>query len=171
MPTDDMPSDIQYSDEIRVLISDLNPENADLLEALHRVQARHGYISPEAMRLIGEQLNLSTAHVYGATSFYSELRTIPPPEHTIAWCSGVACLLKNSGGILRAMEAVLDCKLGSQRTDGTVGLVRGQCNGTCELAPQLWLDGIVIGNLNAARAVSLARTLLNESSNEAEGTA
>ncbi len=162
LPPDAQPPDTQSGAEMRALIADLRPRNADLLEALHRVEGRYGYVSPQALRLIGEQLRLSAAHVYGAASFYSELRTTPPPARTVAWCSGVACLLKNSGGILRALEAVLGCRLGSQREDGRVGLVRGQCNGTCELAPQLRLDGTVIGRLTAARAVTLARALLED---------
>ena len=156
---DGQPPERDSGAEIRALIADLRPQNAELLEALHRVQGRYGYVSSKAMRLIGERLRLSAAHVYGAASFYSELRTTPPPLHTIAWCSGAACLLKNSTGVLRAMEAVLDCALGSQREDGRVGLVRGQCNGSCELAPQVWLDGRVVGRLTAAGAVTLARAL------------
>ena len=154
-----MPLETEASAEIGALIADLRPRQGELLEALHRVQRRYGYVAPQAMGVIAERLRLSPAQVYGATTFYSELRTTPPPAHTIAWCSGAACLLKNSAGLLRAMEAVLGCALGSQREDGRVGLVRGQCNGTCELAPQLWLDGRVVGRLTAARAVTLARAL------------
>ena len=154
-----MPLETEATAEIRALIADLRPQQGRLLEALHRVQRRYGYVAPEAMGVIAERLRLSPAQVYGATTFYSELRTTPPPAHTIAWCSGAACLLKNSTGVLRAMEAVLDCALGSQREDGRVGLVRGQCNGSCELAPQIWLDGRVVGRLTAAAAVTLARAL------------
>ncbi len=154
-----MPLETEATAEIRALIDDLRPQRGELLAALHRVQGRHGYVAPEAMAVIAERLRLSPAQVYGATTFYSELRTTPPPAHTIAWCSGAACLLKNSAGVLRAMEAVLGCVLGAQREDGRVGLVRGQCNGSCELAPQLWLDGRVVGRLTAAGAVTLARAL------------
>ena len=38
---------------------------ADLLEALHRVQHRYGYISPEAMRVVGEQLHQPAAVAQG----------------------------------------------------------------------------------------------------------
>ena len=162
-----MPLETEATAEIRALIADLKPDDADLLEALHRVQHRYGYVSREAMAVIGRQLRLSPAHVYGATTFYSELRTTPPPAHTVAWCAGLPCRLKRSDGILRALEAVLGCRLGGQREDGRVGLVRGQCNGTCELAPQLWLDGRVVGHLTAARAVTLARALRDGAEPEA----
>ncbi|HJM90021.1 MAG TPA: NAD(P)H-dependent oxidoreductase subunit E [Dehalococcoidia bacterium] len=154
-----MPLETEATVELRDLIADLKPADADLLEALHRMQHRYGYISAQAMRIVGEQLNLSEAHVYGATTFYSELRTTPPPAHTIAWCSGASCLLKNSQGLLRAFEAVLDCPLGGATDDRSVELIRGQCNGTCEQAPQIWLDGEVVGRLTAAQVVRVARSL------------
>ncbi len=154
-----MPLETEATVELRALVADLRPDDADLLEALHRVQHRYGYVSPLAMRVIGEQLDRSEAHVYGATTFYSELRTTPPPAHSIAWCGGASCLLKNSQGLLRAIEAVLDCPLGGATDDRRVELIRGQCNGTCEQAPQIWLDGEVVGRLSAARAVRVARAL------------
>ena len=154
-----MPLETEATVELRGLIADLKPADADLLEALHRVQHRYGYVSSQAMQIIGEQLKLSAAHVYGATTFYSEMRTTPPPAHTIAWCSGASCLLKNSQGLLRAIEAVLDCPLGGATEDRRVELIRGQCNGTCEQAPQIWLDGEVVGRLSAAQAVRVSRAL------------
>ena len=154
-----MPLETEATAELRALIADLAPRSAQLLEALHRVQGRYGYVPREAMAVIAEQLALSPAHVYGATSFYSELRTTPPPAHSIAFCTGLPCALQRSPDILRALEGVLGCPLGGESADRRVGLVRGQCNGTCELAPQLWLDGRVLGRVSAAGAVRLARAL------------
>ena len=154
-----MPLETEATAEIRALIADLKPDDGDLLEALHRVQHRYGYVSPEAMRVIGEQLRLHTARVYGATTYYDDFRVTPPPPVTVAWCSGPACRLRNGVGILRAMEAVLDCALTEDSPDGRVALTKGQCNGTCEQAPQVWVNNRVVGHLNAARAIELARGL------------
>jgi NADH-quinone oxidoreductase subunit E/NADP-reducing hydrogenase subunit HndA len=57
------------------------------------------------------------------------------------------------------MQAVLGIELGEDTPDGRVGLVLGQCNGTCEQAPQVWVGERVVGKLTAARAVTLARSL------------
>lgn len=166
-----MPLETEATAELRALVADLRPQDGDLLEALHRMQHRYGYVSPDAMRVIGEQLRLTTAHVYGATTYYDDFRTTPPPQTTIAWCGGPACQLRNGAGILRAMQAVLGIGLYEDTADGRVGLTRAQCNGSCERAPQLWLHGRpggspgsepgsrVVGELTAARAVELARAL------------
>lgn len=154
-----MPLETEATAEIRALVADLKPDHADMLEALHRVQHHYGYVSQEAMHVIAEQLRVTPAHVYGVTTYYSDFRTTPPPQVTVAWCSGPACRLRNGAGIRDAMQAVLGIQMGEDTPDGRVGLVLGQCNGTCELAPQIWVDERVVGKLTAARAVTLARAL------------
>lgn len=154
-----MPLETEATAQIRNLIADLKPDDADLLAALHRVQHRYGYVSREAMRVIGEQLGHSEAHVYGVATYYADFRTTPPPATSIAWCSGLPCRLKNSAGILRALEAVLDTRLDLPSPDHSVEIVRGQCNGTCELSPMAWINGRVVAHWSAAQAVRFARAI------------
>jgi len=154
-----MPLETEATAQIRALLQGLKPNDADLLEALHRVQHRYGYISGEAMKVVGEQLGLAPAHVYGATTYYADFRVTPPPATLIAWCSGAACRLKRSDGILRAMEAVLDTRLSEPDPEHRVEIVRGQCNGTCELAPMAWVNEQVVPHMTAARAIEFARAL------------
>ncbi len=154
-----MPLETEARAELRALLDGLKLDDGDLLEALHRIHHRYGYISREAMEVVAEQLRLTAAHVYGATTYYSDFRTTPPPPVTVAWCSGPACRLRNSSGIRAAFEAVFDCSLGEDSPDGRVAFTLGQCNGTCEQAPQVWLQERVVGKLTAARAVEIARAL------------
>ena len=154
-----MPRETEATAEIRALVSDLRPDDADLLEALHRVQHRYGYISAEAMEVVGEQLKLPPAHVYGAVTYYADFRVEPPAEVVVGWCSGPACRLRNGAGIRDAMLAVLGTELGEKTEDGRIALELQQCNGSCERAPQIWIDGRVVGNLTAAEGVRIARRL------------
>lgn len=148
--------------EIKHLISDLKPGDGDLLTALHRVQERFGYIPKEAIGVVARQLRLSEARVYGAITFYSEFRLTLPPETVVSWCSGPACWLKGSARVRDVLEAVLGIRMGESTSDNRVGLHHGQCNGTCECAPMLWVNGRVRGHLSVAEAVRLARELKGE---------
>ena len=160
-----MPLETEARVQIRALIADLRPNHGDLLAGLHRVQHEYGYLSGEAMEVVAEQLELFPAQVFGAASFYDEFRFEPPPATTVRWCAGPACRLRNGGGIRGALLATLGIAMNEQTEDGRVGLVLGQCNGTCELAPQIWIETAVdhqsrvVGPLTAARAVELARHL------------
>lgn len=145
--------------EIQHLIRDFKPADGDLMGALHAVQHHYGYIPKIAIRVVGRQLRLSEARVYGAVTFYSEFRTTPPPATLVGWCSGPACRLKGSDGIRKVLEAELGIGMGKNTDDNKVGLHFAQCNGTCEYAAQVWVNGKVVGPLDAAKAVRLARDL------------
>lgn len=145
--------------EIQHLLRDFKPADGDLLGALHAIQHRYGYVPKIALRVVARQLRLSEAKVYGAATFYSEFRLSPPPETLISWCSGPTCRLKGGDRIRKALEAELGIEMGETTDDNRVGLHLGQCNGTCEHAAQVWVNGEVTGPLDAAETVRLVRSL------------
>lgn len=149
----------EATEEVGVLLEGLGPGQGDLLEALHRVQHRYGYVPREAIPAVAQKLRLPEARVYGALTFYSELRETPPPQTTISWCSGPACYVKGSAGIRRVLEKLLGCAVGEQTADNRFGLHLGQCNGTCDNAPQVWVNGKVVGPLTPAGTVELIKEL------------
>ncbi len=134
-------------------------DNADLLETLHIIQEHFGYLSKEALEVVSEVLSLSVAHVYGTATYYADFRFVPPPDTIIGWCSGPACLLKNGVGIRDAMLAEFETELGEQRENPSVEVCMAQCNGTCEQAPQIWLNDKVLGKLTVVQAIELARSI------------
>ncbi len=148
--------------EIQQLIAEFKAGSADLIPALHKVQHRYGYIPKEGYGVVARQLGLGEAHVYGAVTFYAELRTTPPPETRIDWCSGPACRLKGGEHLRRVLESVLGIGMEENTPGDKLGLHLAQCNGTCDFAPQLWVDGKVVGPLTVAETVRLARELKGE---------
>ena len=148
--------------EIEQLVRDFKPGDGDLLAALHTVQHHYGYIPKPAIAVIARQFRLSEAKVYGAVTFYSEYRLTPPPQVLIGWCSGPACRLKGGDRTRSVLEAELGIALGENTEDNRLGLHLAQCNGTCEHAAQVWVNGDVVGPLTAADTVRLARRLKEE---------
>jgi NADH:ubiquinone oxidoreductase subunit E len=146
--------------ELRDLVAEFEPNRGHVLPALHKVQETYGYISRQAIDVIARQLNSTPALIYGSVSFYSDFRTSPPPEKEIAWCSGPACRLRGGDRIREAIQHTMDLPLGGHSPDGRYGLHLGQCNGTCSEAPQVWLNGNVVGNLTVAGAIRLAREVM-----------
>jgi NADH:ubiquinone oxidoreductase subunit E len=145
--------------EIQHLVREFKPGDGDLLAALHAVQHHYGYVPKMAMSVVARQLRLSEAKVYGAATFYSEFRLTPPPKTLIGWCSGPACRLKGGDHIRQVLETELGIRLGENTEDNKLGLHLAQCNGTCDHAAQIWVDGKVVGPLNAAETIRLVRNL------------
>ena len=59
----------------------------------------------------------------------------------------------------RILEAELGCRMGQNDAQDEVGLWLGQCNGTCERAPMIWVNGRVVGPLTMVETVKLARRI------------
>lgn len=145
--------------EVQTLLEGLAPGEGDLLEALHRIQHRYGYVPKEAIPGVAKHLRLPPARVYGALTYFSEFRETPPPETTISWCSGPACFIKGGANLRTVLETMLGCGMGENTPDNKLGLHLGQCNGTCDNAPQVWVNGQVVGPLTAADTVDLVNQL------------
>jgi formate dehydrogenase subunit gamma len=141
------------------LIGDLQTDAAEMLKGLHRIQHEFGYIPEDSVAVLAQRFRTSPAIVFGTIDFYSELRTQPPAENLVEWCSGPACLFKNSSGIRRALEAELGCQMNQASPDGQFELRLVQCDGTCELAPQLRYRGTYMGPMTATSAIEFARSL------------
>ena len=144
---------------ISEMIADLRADDVDLLKAFHRIQHEFGFVPPEAVPLLAGQFRTTPAIIYGTIDFYSEIRTAPPAETTVEWCSGPACLLKGSMNIRRVLESVLECQMNRASADGKFGLRLVQCDGTCHLAPLVRLEGRYIGLLSISETVEWAREL------------
>ena len=168
--------DLKTRREYRDLIAEFRPVSGHLLACLHRLQHHYGYVPPEAVPAVAQQLGMTAAAVFGALSFYSEFRTSPPPETLINWCSGPACRFRGGENIRRALEATLGVGMETSTPDNKVGMHLAQCEGSCEYGPLVWLRrfpfhgegpdaplmserGEVVGPLTVARAVELARRL------------
>jgi NADH:ubiquinone oxidoreductase subunit E len=145
--------------EVQGLLEGLAPGEGDLLEALHRIQHHYGYVPNTAIPAVAKHLRLPPARVYGALTFFSEFRETPPAETTISWCSGPACYIKGGENIRTVLETMVGCGMGENAEDNKLGLHMGQCNGTCDNAPQVWVDGKVVGPLTAASTVELVKKL------------
>ena len=145
--------------ELRELVAEFEPDRGHVMPALHKVQSTYGYITKEAIEVIARQLNSTPALIFGAVSYYSDYRTHQPPETEIAWCSGPACRVMGGDRIRDAIQHTLELPLGGETEDHRLGLHLGQCNGTCHEAPQVWVNGVVNGNLTVASAIRLAREL------------
>ncbi|MCS7276600.1 MAG: NAD(P)H-dependent oxidoreductase subunit E [Dehalococcoidia bacterium] len=161
-PIDFIEDDTGVAARVQALIADLEPDRAQMLEALHRIQHELGYVPREAVPFLAAKFKTTPALVWGTITFYSEIRTEPPPRVEVQWCSGPACLLKGSRNIRLALEAELGCRMNESTPDGALGLRLVQCDGTCHLAPLVRVGGRYIGPLTVASAIELARRLKRE---------
>ena len=124
-----------------ILEKHANATRESLIPILQAVQDSQGYLSREAICLIGEHLNLPSSKVYGVATFYNQFRFVKPGIFKIQVCRGTACHVKNSLRLLEAVMKELKIEPGQTTKDGIFSLEVVACMGACGLAPVLAVNG------------------------------
>lgn len=126
---------------------DARPEM--LVQVLHALVERYGYISEEAIRQVAAALNLSRAEVHGVVSFYHDFRTSAPAKHVLKICQAEACQAMGS----RQLTAHAESRLGvaMHGTAGNVTLEPVYCLGNCACSPAVMIDDKVYGRVDASK--------------------
>jgi NADH-quinone oxidoreductase subunit E len=116
-----------------------DPRSA-VMPALRLAQERYGWLSPHALREVGEALDLTPAYCQAVASFYDMYHLEPVGRHLVEVCTNVSCALAGAQQVLEGLEAELGCRGGETTADGEVTLRTVECLGGCGWATVVAVD-------------------------------
>jgi len=131
-----------------------NNKAENLLEILHAVQAKAGYLSDEALRTIANSLNITRADIHGVVSFYHDYKRTPGAKLTIKICRAEACQAVGAEALIEAAETAFGTKLDAAAKD--VALEATYCLGNCALGPAVMIDDKLYGRVDVKRLEHLS---------------
>jgi NADH-quinone oxidoreductase subunit E len=130
-----------------------------VLPVLWMIQEEQGHISEEAMRYVGELLDVPFGHVLGVVTFYTMFRDKPQGKHHVEVCTNVSCMLKGSARIVEHLEKRLGLKLGETSEDMKWTLSEAECMGSCGTAPMIAVGEEYYENLTTEQVDELLANL------------
>lgn len=133
----------------RKICRDHGDKPDELLEILHAVQHRHGFLSDGSLRTISHALNLSRADVHGVVSFYHDYKRKKQANQIIKICRAEACQALGADALIVEAEKAFGVKLDKGGTD--VGLEAAYCLGNCALSPAAMIDNKLYGRVNISK--------------------
>src|SRR6478672_10969012 len=95
-------------DEVRALLGDA-PRRRDLLiEHLHLIQDRYGYLSAAHLAALAAEMKLALTEVYEVATFYAHFDVVkedetPPPALTVRVCDSLSCAMAGGEHLLRTL--------------------------------------------------------------------
>lgn len=122
-------------------------ERGPLLPVLHTIAEDLGYVPPEVVPVVADELNLSRADVHGVVTFYSDFRDTPPGRTVVQVCRAEACQAVGGQQVLDGISERLGVPVGSTSADGAVTLEEIFCLGNCALGPAALVGGTLCGRL------------------------
>jgi len=111
-----------------------------LLPALHAAQEEIGYLTEDAMRDVGDALELPLSEVMSIATFYEMFHLERPGRHHVRICTNISCHLNGCEALLERLCGRLGIRPGETTADGRVTLEPVQCLAACEEAPVLLVD-------------------------------
>lgn len=133
---------------IKEVCSGFGNQGSELINVLHQVQGKLGYLPAEVQEVIAKELNVSVAKVYGVVTFYSFFTMIPMGEHPISICMGTACYVRGGEQVLAEFKRQLSIEVGQSTADGKFSLNCLRCVGACGLAPVVMVGEKVYGRVS-----------------------
>lgn len=132
------------------------PRRKDLLiEYLHLIQDKWGYIGSSHLMALASELQLSQASVYEVASFYHHFDVVkedqtPPPELTIRICNSLSCSMTGSSKVQDELNSL---------APSNIRIIPAPCMGLCNEAPAAAIGKNYVGHVSAA-------SLLNDANNK-----
>jgi len=144
--------DPQALAEIRALLGERERRRDLLIEHLHLIQDRYGYLSAAHLAALAHEMRLALAEVYEVATFYAHFDVVkegqtPPPAVTVRVCDSLSCALKGAERLL----AELTNKLGPG-----VRVVRAPCMGACDRAPVCAVGHVQVMQADSAKVAAAA---------------
>src|SRR5688500_977159 len=106
------PSDDKRWRAVDARLRRLGRDPSALIEVLHSVQESFGYLDFDGLAYVGAALGVPLSPVYGVATFYSYFTLKPAGEHTCVVCTGTACYITGSRGLLDGIAAGLGVRPG-----------------------------------------------------------
>ena len=103
---------------IKDVCSEFMNSEGELINVLHKVQHKLGYLPAEVQEVIARELKISVARVYGVVTFYSYFTMIPKGEFPISICMGTACYVRGAEQVLSEFKRQLKVEVGESTDDG-----------------------------------------------------
>ena len=132
-------------EEVRHLLGNESRLRDLLIEHLHKIQDRFGYLSAAHLAALADEMLLAQTEVFEVASFYHHFDIVregesAPPAVTVRVCNGLSCEMAGAKKLLSELPALLG---------RDVRVIAAPCVGRCERAP-----AVVVGQNAMAPACS-----------------
>jgi len=112
-----------------------------LINRLHDILGKDGFVSEESLRLLAEETGRPLAELHGFVSFFDSIRTRKPGKNQVAVCYGTPCYARGAELVYNRFRAELSEDSEGTFDDGLISLEKVQCVGACSMAPVVSFNG------------------------------
>lgn len=126
--------------EIEKLKSRYQDVHSVLIPALWMIQEKYGWISEDAMKYLGDLLNINYEHILGVVSFYTMFYKAPKGKFHLQVCTNVSCMLRGAYELYEYVKTKTGIVKNGMSEDGMFSIEEVECLGSCATAPVMQVN-------------------------------
>ena len=135
-------------DKVNQIVDSYGEDVGSLIQILLDVQKQCNWLSPGAVRLVSDRLDIPITQVYRVGSFFKALSLTPRGIHIVKACLGTACHVRGGVGIMDRLSQVMGIEDGETTGDMKFSLEKVNCLGCCALGPVITVDDEYYGKMS-----------------------
>lgn len=156
--------ELVFTPEERTLIGKFKAQyptsQAAVMKTLWLAQEKFGFLPPEVIRLVADELEIPYSLVYGVATFYSQYYKERKGTHVLDVCTCFSCQVCGGYDMLHYLEEKLGIHKGETTPDGRFTIQEVECLGACGSAPMLQVtNGPYVHNLTKEKLDALIDAL------------
>lgn len=128
-----------FSDEEKARIAEYRSRypraEAAVMRVLWLAQEKFGFLPPEVIRLVADELGMPYAQAFGVATFYTQYYKERTGRHVLDVCTCFSCQVIGGYDALHHLEDKLGIKAGETTADGVFTLREAECLGACGSGP------------------------------------
>lgn len=126
--------------KIKEIVSNFENDKHKLFEILQKIYSSRLQLTSDNLKFVAEELDISSAHVFGVCSFYSFLNNQALGEVVVRVCKTISCSMAGKRQIIKKLENYFNIKIGQTTKNGKVSLLETNCLGACHKGPVLMIN-------------------------------
>ena len=115
-------------------------QQSAVMPLLDIAQRQEGWVTQAAMEVIAEMLDMAPIRVQEVATFYTMYNRQPMGKHHVQVCTNICCQLRDSDGIVKAVQDTLGVQFGETTPDNLFTVSEVECLGACVNAPMMQID-------------------------------
>ena len=153
------PLDDTVREELRQIVARYPQSRSALLPMLHLVQSVQNQVTPEAIELCAQMLDISAAEVSGVATFYTMYKRRQVGDYHVGVCTNTLCAVMGGDEIFDRLKDHLDVGNDETTEDGRITLEHVECNAACDFAPVMMVNWEFMDNQTPESAVQVVDDL------------
>lgn len=134
-----------------------------VMKTLWLAQEKFGWLPPEVIQLVSDELDMPYSQTYGVATFYTQYYKKEMGKHVIDVCTCFSCQVCGGYDMLHYIEDKLGIKDGETTPDGMFTVKGVECLGSCGTAPMLQVtNGSYVHNLTREKIDALIDSLRDD---------